>query len=183
MINQISQELLDEMIHMDQEQFKIFEEKWLDNLSAKAQYEKQYFSQIGEYALHNQTFGKNQLPLTPSEKSNSLDMDIVKEAKAINFENARLAAIQKAIQEQRQSISHSFANEREQITSTKTPGQEINQQLEKPVPPHVSKEVNAIAEKLMNALKHETLEHEWETELSYPANDLNPNYEQFEMEL
>lgn len=184
MIQEIPQELLDEMIRMNEEQFKQIEEKWINNLTAKAEYEKQYFAQIGSYALHNQTFRQNVLPMTPSEKNLSLDTDLLKEAKTINFENTRQAAIQKAIEQQRQSVVRSFYNEQEQIiTLAKTQGQEIPLQLENPVPPHVSKEINVISEKLMDALKYETLEREWEAELNYPANDLHPTPEQIEMEL
>ncbi|MGN7822923.1 hypothetical protein ACTJJB_22580 [Chitinophaga sp. 22536] len=186
MPNQIPQELLDQMIHMNNEQFDHIEKRWRDNLTVKQEYERQYYTQLKGYLDYNSAFKENQRPLKPHERAAILDQELLKEAQEINIENARhQAAHEEALktQQQRQELVKSFISEKEKIlTAEKAPEQPDQLRLENPAAPHISEKAKEITAKLFAAMKYEALEREWETQLNYPANDLYPADHDIELE-
>ncbi|SJZ44170.1 hypothetical protein SAMN04488128_101232 [Chitinophaga eiseniae] len=152
MPNEIPQELLDQMIHMNNEQFDDIEKRWRDNLTVKKAYERQYYAQLQGYLDYNSTFRESQRSLKPHEHAAFLDQELLSEAQSINQDRVKTDHI------------------------------EQQQALENPKPPQIGERAKDITAQLFAAMEYETLEREWETRLNYPANDLYPTDHDIELE-
>ncbi|KAA2241526.1 hypothetical protein F0L74_16660 [Chitinophaga agrisoli] len=138
MANEMPQELIDEIIQMDYHQFDYFEKKWKDNLNVKADYERQYYSQVQGYIEHNKTFNENKRPLKPLEYSAVIDQELVEEARTINLDRA--------------------VNDNEKS----------KQQPENPAPPPIGDSVKSITARLFAAMKYETLKQDNDRKANSP---------------